>query len=174
MYTVQAKELLTELAMVESEISRLEGQITQLRLGLKHEQEMTKEAKSKQWQLGNLNNLQSYSTNNLSSSPVKKGGNDQKMAFETKALHFISKAIKGDYNLSDFRTTEKMGNLTFFSDQKENHFHEESKFPRKSGMLKPAASPLRDPRHPTPKVSLNFIFLVHQSNFCHSYQTFYW
>ncbi|XP_044479422.1 uncharacterized protein LOC123206316 isoform X1 [Mangifera indica] len=147
----KVKELLTELAMVESEISRLEGQITQLRLGLKHEQEMTKEAKSKQWQLGNLNNLQPYSTNNLSSSPMNKDGNDQKMAFETKALHFISKAIKGDYNLSDFRTTEKMGNLTFFSDQKENHFHEESKFPRKSGMLKPAASPLRDPRHPTPK-----------------------
>lgn len=91
MYTVQAKELLTELAMVESEISRLEGQITQLRLGLKHEQEMTKEAKSKQWQLGNLNNLQPYSTNNLSSSPMNKDGNDQKMAFETKALHFIDR-----------------------------------------------------------------------------------
>ncbi|KAJ0021705.1 hypothetical protein Pint_32117 [Pistacia integerrima] len=153
----KAKELLAELAMVESEITRLEGQITQLRLGLKHEQEMTKEAKSKQWQCGNLNNLQPYSTNmnNNSSSPMNKDGNDQKMAFETKALHFISKAIKGDYNLSDFRTNEKMGNLTFFGDQKENHFHEEAKFqdkfPRKSGLLKPAASPLRDPRHPTPR-----------------------
>ncbi|KAH9660659.1 hypothetical protein KPL70_024273 [Citrus sinensis] len=155
----KVKELLAELALVEGEIKRLEGQISQLQLGLKHEQEVTKETKSKQWQLGSLGNLQGHSTYmaNISSPLINKVGNE-KVAFETKALHFISKAIKGDYNLSDFSVNEKkMGNSkVVFVDQKENQFQQqqEVKFqdrvPRKSGMIKPA-SPLRDPRHPTPK-----------------------
>ncbi|KAK1586909.1 hypothetical protein Q3G72_007432 [Acer saccharum] len=163
----KAKELLAELAMVEGEIARLEGQISQLQLGLKHEQDVTKETKSKQWQTGNLmsnlNQGQSMKTptmiNNYSNLLNKGGNNNEKMAFETKALHFISKAIKGDYNLSDFSTgnDQKIGNTTIFADQKENHFHQEEikfqdfKVPRRSGMLIKSPSPLRDPRQPSPK-----------------------
>ncbi|KAK4856365.1 hypothetical protein QYF36_016736 [Acer negundo] len=163
----KAKELLAELAMVEGEIARLEGQISQLQLGLKHEQDVTKETKSKQWQAGNLmSNLnQGHSTKtttmitNYSNLLNKGGNNNEKMAFETKALHFISKAIKGDYNLSDFSTgnDQKIGNTTIFTDQKENHFHQEEikfqdfKVPRRSGMLIKSPSPLRDPRQPSPK-----------------------
>ncbi|KAK3205957.1 hypothetical protein Dsin_020003 [Dipteronia sinensis] len=164
----KAKELLAELAMVEGEIARLEGQISQLQLGLKHEQEVIKETKSKQWQAGNLmSNLnQGHSTKttamitNYSNLLNKGGNNNEKMAFETKALHFISKAIKGDYNLSDFSTGNDqkiIGNTTIFTDQKENHFHQEElkfqdfKAPRRNGMPIKPPSPLRDPRQPSPK-----------------------
>ncbi|XWS74314.1 hypothetical protein CRYUN_Cryun02cG0204300 [Craigia yunnanensis] len=149
------KELLAELAMVEGEIARLENQISQLQLGLNQEQEVTKETKSKQWQPGSLMcNLQGLPSSTSNQYPVKQGG-QEKMAFETKALHFISKAIKGDYTLSDFMSlNERMGNSRVLSDQKENQYQGEVKFqeriPRKSGLLK-APSPLRDPRHPSPK-----------------------
>ncbi|KAH7561006.1 hypothetical protein JRO89_XS10G0157800 [Xanthoceras sorbifolium] len=162
---VQVKELLAELAMVEGEITRLEGQISQLQLGLKNEQEVTKETKSKQWQVGNLSNLnQGHPTSTMITNPnliVNRAGNE-KMAFETKALHFISKAIKGDYNLSATSTTvmnERIGNSAAFADQKENQFHHDQdikfqdfKVPRRSssGILKPP-SPFRDPRQPSPK-----------------------
>ncbi|KAG5238054.1 hypothetical protein OIU78_007767 [Salix suchowensis] len=147
------KELLAELVMVEGEIARLEGQISQLQLGLKHEEEVIPEdAKSKQLKpAGNPSKLQGFYT--ACPSPFIIKGVQDKMAFETKALHFISKAIKGDYNLNDFNPNEKIGASRVFSDQKENHFHEEvkpqDKVPKKSGILK-APSPLRDPRHPSP------------------------
>lgn len=90
-------------------------------------------------------------------SPLNRSIIQEKMAFETKALHFISKAIKGDYNLNDFTVSDKMGSSRLFPDLKEYQFNEEVKFqerlPRKSGMLK-SPSPLRDPRHPSPKVCL--------------------
>ncbi|XWS53308.1 hypothetical protein CRYUN_Cryun11dG0145900 [Craigia yunnanensis] len=148
------KELLAELAMVEGEIARLESQISQLQLGLKQEQEVTKETKLKQWQHGSLmSNLQGLPSSTSNQNPIKQGG-QEKMTFETKALHFISKAIKGDYTLSDFSLNERMGNSRVLSDQKENQYQGEVKFqeriPRKSGLLK-APSPLRDPRHPSPK-----------------------
>jgi hypothetical protein len=146
---------LAELAMVEGEISRLEAEISQLQNSLKHEQQVTKESQSKQWQHGTLLQYPSVLTTNP--APINKGGNEM-MAYETKALHFISKAIKGDYNLNDFGSTvadRKLGNSRGFDDQKENHVREaaifQDKVPRKSGMLKPS-SPLRDPRHPSPKV----------------------
>ena len=149
------KELLAELAMVEGEIARLESQISQLQLGLKQEQEVTKETKSKQWPPGSLIcNLQGLPSSTYNQNPIKQGG-QEKMTFETKALHFISKAIKGDYTLSDFSLNERMGNSRVLSDQKENQYQGEVKFqeriPRKSGLLK-EPSPLRDPRHPSPKV----------------------
>ncbi|XP_022753874.1 uncharacterized protein LOC111302201 [Durio zibethinus] len=148
------KEILAELAMVEGEIARLENQISQLQLGLKQEQEVTKETKSKQSQPGSLmSKLQGLPSRTSNQSPIKQGG-QEKMAFETKALHFISKAIKGDYTLSDFSLNDRMGNSRVLSDQKENQYQGEIKFqeriPRKSGLLK-APSPLRDPRHPSPK-----------------------
>ncbi|XP_039041803.1 uncharacterized protein LOC120180556 [Hibiscus syriacus] len=144
----KTKELLAELAMVEGEIARLEAQISQLQLSLKQEKELTKETRSKQWQPGSL---MSYLQGNP--SPIKQGG-QEKVVFDTKALHFVSKAIKGDYTLSDFNLNERMDSR-LLSDQKENQFQGEVKFqdrvPRKSSLLK-AASPLRDPRHPSPKI----------------------
>ncbi|KAJ4822299.1 hypothetical protein Tsubulata_006411 [Turnera subulata] len=149
----KAKELLAELAMVDSEIARLEGQISQLQDGLKQEQEITKGIKSKQWQPASVTTLQAHLSHSVNPSPMHRGV-PEKIAFDTKALHFISKAIKGDYNLNDYSLNEKMGVPGVISDQKENHFHEETKFqnrvPKKSGMLR-SPSPFRDPRHPSPK-----------------------
>lgn len=150
------KELLAELAMVEGEITRLESQIRHLQTDLDREKEMTRDSKSKQWKSGTLDNPHHLSSSALlppNPNPTIKGFSEKK-TFESKALHFISKAIKGDYNLSDFSIHEKLKNSRGFPDQKENHFHEvgfQERLTRKSGMLKPA-SPLRDPRHKTPKV----------------------
>ncbi|XP_050218109.1 uncharacterized protein LOC126668919 [Mercurialis annua] len=157
----KAKELLAELAMVESEIIRLESQISHLKQGLKREQELTKDTKSKQNQLKNSANYvqtQLWSNAPLTMpSPLHRSG-QEKMGFESKALHFISKAIKGDYNNNgngnDF-TLDQIGSSRIeFSDQKQNQFQEVSNFqdrvPRKSGLLK-SPSPMRDPRHPSPK-----------------------
>ncbi|KAA8550359.1 hypothetical protein F0562_002043 [Nyssa sinensis] len=152
------KELLAELAMVEDEITRLESQISQLQTDLNNEKEVTKESKSKQWQHGSLSNP--YSLLSPNPNPTKKGGvgANERMTFETKALHFISKAIKGDYDLNDFSINERLRNSRAFFDQKENHLHNmvgfQERVSRKSGMLKPS-SPLREPRHPTPKKERN-------------------
>ncbi|XP_012572788.2 uncharacterized protein [Cicer arietinum] len=156
------RELLTELVMVEGEIARLESQISQLQAGLKREQEVTKESKSKTWNQGNLMSNSNY--NYLSNSTITNPSNSvqrssssvhERMAFETKALHFISKAIKGDYNLNDFSLNEKTGFSKNSVEQKENSFQEDVKFheriSRKNGALKPP-SPMRDPRHPSPKL----------------------
>ncbi|KAJ7947843.1 Ternary complex factor MIP1, leucine-zipper [Quillaja saponaria] len=149
------KELLAELAMVEGEIARLESQIVQLQAGLNHEKEVTKEPKSKIWSSGTLSNSfgQLLTATNPSPSPINRSFNEG-MAFETKALHFISKAIKGDYKLNDFSLNDKSISTRPFADQKENNFHEDVKiqdrFPRKRGIQKPS-SPLRDTRHPSPK-----------------------
>ncbi|MBA0788645.1 hypothetical protein Gotri_000024 [Gossypium trilobum] len=141
--------------MVEGEIARLESQISQLRLDLKQEKEATK---AKQWQPGSLMSyLQGHPSTTSNPNPIKQGG-QEKVVFETKALHFISKAIKGDYTLSDFSLNERMDSR-LLSEQKENQFQGEVKFqervPRKSSLLK-AASPLRDPRHPSPKSNQNW------------------
>ncbi|KAF5727461.1 hypothetical protein HS088_TW22G01154 [Tripterygium wilfordii] len=158
----KAKELLAELAMVEGEIARLESQISQLRLGLKHEQEATKQTKSRvQWQPATpSNNIHGISSSNTmtNSNPINNAAGHEKLAFETRALYFISKAINGDFSSNqDFTLAEKRRNSRLFTDQKENHVqiqHEEPKFqdriPKKSGILK-SSSPFRDPRHPTPK-----------------------
>ncbi|KAG4974418.1 hypothetical protein JHK87_031239 [Glycine soja] len=149
------RELLGELVMVEGEIARLESQISELQADLKHEQEITKESKPKTWNQGNLSN----SNNHLSTSPVPnpspiRRNVQERMAFETKALHFISKAIKGDYNLNDFSYNDKTGFVKTSVEPKESKFQEDVKFheklPRKNGMVKPP-SPMRDPRHPSPK-----------------------
>jgi len=154
------KELLAELAMVEDEIARLEGQISRLQANLKHEEEATKEAKSRQTKIpefpSNPHPASGYPSYTPSQSPLNRVV-PERMTFETKALHFISKAIKGDYNLKDFTLTEKTGNSRQFSDQKENHFLEDAEFHdrllRKNRMLKPTL-PLQDLRHPTPMVKL--------------------
>ncbi|KAI3799368.1 hypothetical protein L1987_34662 [Smallanthus sonchifolius] len=139
------KELLTELAMVENEITRLESQISHLQTDLNKEKQVTRESKTKQGQI----------LDTPLWLPKNKGYGD-KLSFETKALHFITKAIKGDYSLRDFNSREKSRtkNVTFV-DQKENQDNDEElgvcdRTPRRTGILKPA-SPARDTRHITPK-----------------------
>ncbi|XP_030961617.1 uncharacterized protein LOC115982968 isoform X3 [Quercus lobata] len=116
------KQLLAELAMVEGEILRLEGQISELQKSLKLEHEVTKESKSKQWKHGTLSNRvgrSSPTTNTNHINKVEKLGNSRGFADQKENL--LHEAVK-------------------FQD----------KIPRKSGMLKPS-SPLREPRHPSPK-----------------------
>ncbi|XP_062082153.1 uncharacterized protein LOC133788616 isoform X2 [Humulus lupulus] len=152
------KELLTELTMVEGEIARLESQINQLKLGLQHEQEAKKESKSKQWRYGSPIRSVVNPSSFTFPSPMHNGVHNDRIGYETKTLHFISKAIKGDYNLNnDFSLNDKRGNMRGFGDQKENYFHEEKsqeRVPKKSGMVKPA-SPMRDIRNPSPKPTRN-------------------
>ncbi|CAI9105022.1 OLC1v1003850C1 [Oldenlandia corymbosa var. corymbosa] len=150
------KELLAELAMVENEITRLESQISQLKadqLKLQKDQPPPPPKTS----------LNSY--HGSISSPLPNGSKEipkeKKVAFETKALHFISKAIKGDYNLSDFSISEKVlkpkVSSSSSTNQKKDPIIEEEYFPvnksnttiKKSGMLKPS-SPMREPRYSTP------------------------
>ncbi|XP_009619995.1 uncharacterized protein [Nicotiana tomentosiformis] len=164
------KELLAELAMVENEIAKLESQISQLQCDVNKEKEIniTEKAKSKQF-VPKLKQSQQHgiinSSHNISSLPPNpnkfKGLNDQKLPFETKALHFISKAIKGDYGLNDFRINEKimMKSKVNITDQEENQLHQEvrtfgERISRKSGMIK-TPSPLREPRNPTPRRERN-------------------
>lgn len=152
--------------MVESEIARLEGQISEIKLGLKHEQEANKESEYKKWLYGIPSSPNIGHSSNIATSPnpVNNFGVHERIAFETKALHFINKAIKGDYNLNDFGVNDRNVDLNGFGNRKENYFHEEikrqDKVSRKNGMLKPP-SPLRDPRHPSPRVWFSFFNLYH-------------
>ncbi|XP_060169491.1 uncharacterized protein LOC132600386 [Lycium barbarum] len=166
------KELLTELSMVESEIAKLEGQISQIQCDVNKEKEMnnTDQANKSNQGLNNKMKIQWQQQHNVSSSlppnPNKfKGLNDQKVPFETKALHFISKAIKGDYGLNDFRINNEkfiqpMKSSNVIADQEgENQFHQQvrtfgERISRKSGMIK-TPSPLREPRNPTPRRERN-------------------
>ncbi|XP_027085608.1 uncharacterized protein [Coffea arabica] len=151
------KELLAELAMVENEITRLESQISQLQAEVKLEKEATAESKSKQLRQPPPSQNMNPDLDHFPSHP-EEGNKEllkEKVSFETKALHFISKAIKGDYNLNDFSISDKALNSRILSDQKENQFQEQSdahrnKGGKKSGMLIPA-SPMREPRQPTPR-----------------------
>ncbi|KAJ9540475.1 hypothetical protein OSB04_026981 [Centaurea solstitialis] len=157
------KELLTELAMVENEITRLESQISHLQTDLDKEKEATRnQYKPKQGQIRQFPNASLASATTPLMVPKPRGYGD-KLSFETKALHFISKAIKGDYSLRDFNLNEKAKTKNVsFSDQKENHENDEelpigvrSRTPRKTGILKPP-SPARDTRHViTPKRERN-------------------
>ncbi|KAM6578916.1 hypothetical protein CsatB_030753 [Cannabis sativa] len=166
----KTKELLTELAMVEGEISRLESQINQLKLGVvQHEQEVAtknKESKSKQWRFGSpirsVVNPSSSSSSFTFPSPMHNSNNNTNNinGVETKTLHFISKAIKGDYynnnnlnnnNNNDFSLNPKRGNM------KENNYFHEEKVPRKSGVMLKPSSPMRDIRNPSPKPMRNFV-----------------
>ncbi|KAL7153908.1 hypothetical protein ABFS83_04G199100 [Erythranthe nasuta] len=143
------KEILAELAMVENEITRLESQIKHLRDEMQHEKE-------------SYNNYKEYSSPlPPNSSTVKNRKNpNENVTFETKALHFISKAIKGDYHLSDFNNTnDNSNNGLLFSNQKENKFQESrgifrEKVSKRNGILK-NPSPLREPRHLTPRRDRN-------------------
>ncbi|KAG9133503.1 hypothetical protein Leryth_026493 [Lithospermum erythrorhizon] len=161
----KVKEILSELVMVENEITRLENQISNLQTDITQEKELTKEfSKSKHDRnfdpprvATSLPPLPKHANKGLNgkTSPEKR---NQKVDFEpSKGLLFISKAIKGDYNLSDFKISDKQINSNAFSDLKENQFHEHivnfrEKNLKKSALLK-SSSPLRDARRPTPAPS---------------------
>ncbi|KAL1542712.1 hypothetical protein AAHA92_19766 [Salvia divinorum] len=115
------KETLAELAMVENEITRLESQIKQLQHQVKREKEDNIERKYKEW-----GRAAPPKPHHEPPPHPSKRPNDHKAAFETKALHFINKAINGDYH----------------SKAPPN--------PRRSALLK-HPSPLRETRNPTPR-----------------------
>lgn len=146
-------ELLDELAMVEKEIHRLENQINELKSEAKHEKQVEMDSSLQEWELANLRNMQQESPDPCN---ISKRANE-KATFEMKALHFITKAIKGDYKLSDFSLTDKALNSKRFSPHKENVFHDHRGVSAsKRGAILRRPSPLRDhhPRHLTPKVYL--------------------
>ncbi|KAF3565484.1 hypothetical protein DY000_02018156 [Brassica cretica] len=141
------KELITELSLVEGEISRLEIQISHLQINLKQEQDetlrqATTSSSRRAWQANesyNNDDIASHQTPELPKDPnfpppspmVNKGmmkneNNNTKSStshhqenatFETRTLHFINKAIKGDYTTQSFhKSNEKVGLV-----EKENH-----------------------------------------------------
>ncbi|KAK6144378.1 hypothetical protein DH2020_021198 [Rehmannia glutinosa] len=139
-------ELLSELAMVENEITQLESQINRLKAEARHENEVHMESKSKKWERKTLkNHHESY---NISTRF------NERAVFEIKALHFISKAMNGDHKLSDLSIDDKAKNSRMFSCPKENTYHDrgetfQEKILKSNGTMK-SPSPLREPRHPTP------------------------
>ncbi|XP_042047105.1 uncharacterized protein LOC121792992 isoform X2 [Salvia splendens] len=115
----KTKETLAELAMVENEITRLESQIKHLQHLVKREKEDNIDKKYKEWgRAGPPKPLHDH---------PNKRTNDHKPAFDTKALHFINKAINGDFHNSKAPPN-----------------------PRRAALLK-HPSPLREPRNPTPR-----------------------
>ncbi|CAL9244400.1 unnamed protein product [Arabidopsis halleri] len=176
------KELITELSIVEGEISRLEIQISHLQINLKQEQDETlKQATTsssrRAWQTSesyNDDNITSYQAPTLPKYPklpppspmvnkaMMKSENSntrsttshhqENATFGTKTLHFINKAIKGDYAVESFRkSNEKVGTI-----EKENHrsVQHESKLQENMKMKKirtmKSPSPLREPRYSSP------------------------
>ncbi|XP_057526822.1 uncharacterized protein LOC130805974 isoform X1 [Amaranthus tricolor] len=148
------KELLAELVMIEDEIDGLETQIDQLRKDVKIEHESSKDIKLKQ-------SLQLQSTRLVKTNQTRnnnKNNNDNRVGYETRALHFISKAINGGYGLNDFTINEKNtaspiireGNLSPYIQQPKQSGVHDQRVSKKSGSLKPSASPLRTFRDPTP------------------------
>lgn len=81
---MKVKELLVELREVDDEISRLERQISQLQADLSDEKAVNRELKSR-----NQSQQGSVTSNGQRVRP-----------FEAKALHFISKAMKGDFTVN--------------------------------------------------------------------------
>lgn len=162
------KDLLSELVIVEDEIVGLETQIDQLRQDVRNEKEASKELKAKQ--SSQLRN----NTSSMTRLNHQQQNNDQKMGFETRALHFISKAING-YSLTDFTINEKNvesrtavgggGNLSPYIQHAKQSGVQDQRSIKRSGILKPSASPLRTFRDPTPfKVIFNFIYTYFMSS----------
>ncbi|KAI3874454.1 hypothetical protein MKX03_004784 [Papaver bracteatum] len=158
----QTKELLTELAMVEDEIAKLEGAVRNLENGASHEKKISKElSKSKEWQQGNLMKNIKFDLQSPQQNP--KLTNNQwayeRMPFEAKALHFISKAIKGDDKLDELNVRERVGTISATrTDKKENSGNDQEigllhdkATSAKSGMQRLSLSPMRPLRNQTSK-----------------------
>ncbi|XP_006280106.2 uncharacterized protein LOC17875702 [Capsella rubella] len=179
------KELITELSIVEGEISRLEVQISHLQINLKQEQDETlKQATTsssrRAWQTSESYDDDSISpyqapilpklypklpppspmvnkammkseNNNNNNTKVTTSHHQENATFGTKTLHFINKAIKGDYD-SFHKSNEKVGIV-----EKENHrsvHQHENKLQESRNMKKvrtmKSPSPLREPRYASP------------------------
>ncbi|GAB2275162.1 hypothetical protein Dimus_009925 [Dionaea muscipula] len=147
------KELLAELAMVDDEIVQLESQIQELQLSdVKQEQEViTRESKSKLQAAGNSDPA------SAAYSPAVTKTKSERIRFDTKALHFINKAINGNYHLRLSGSINGKG-----WQQENNRLDQQNELAglresrrlllQRSGTLNPAASPSRDIKHiPTPK-----------------------
>ncbi|CAA7050408.1 unnamed protein product [Microthlaspi erraticum] len=179
------KELITELSIVEGEISRLEIQISHLQINLKQEQDETVRQAStsssrRTWQASESYNndninlhqapiLPKYPTLPPPSPMVTKGmmkheNNNTKSStshhhqenttFETKTMHFINKAIKGDYAMESFhKPNEKVGIVEKKDNrsvQQENKLQENINMKKMTRTMK-SPSPLREPRYSSPK-----------------------
>ncbi|RID41464.1 hypothetical protein BRARA_J01424 [Brassica rapa] len=173
------KELITELSLVEGEISRLEIQISHLQINLKQEQDetlrqATTSSSRRAWQANESYNNDDITThqtpelpkypnfpppspivnkgmmkneNNNSRSPTSH--HQENATFETRTLHFINKAIKGDYTTQSFhKSNEKVGLV-----EKENHRSklQENTNTKKVIRTMKSPSPLREPRYSSPK-----------------------
>ncbi|XP_073157802.1 uncharacterized protein [Henckelia pumila] len=162
---LKMKELLAELAMVENEITRLEDQIDQLQDEVKQAKKFNLEPKLNELERGILKNLHESLPVPQDSDVVR--GCNKKVTFDTKALHFISKAIKGDYDhkRSDFGIFDdkKSMNSKGFIGSKDNNINLnnggifQGKEPKRSstvGSIK-SPSPLKEPRNPTPRKDRN-------------------
>ncbi|XP_073286665.1 uncharacterized protein [Primulina huaijiensis] len=160
---LKMKELLAELAMVENEITRLESQINQLQDEVKHERKLNLESKFKNEPgRGILKSFHEPLPVPQDSDVVQ--GCNKKVTFDTKALHFISKAIKGDYhNMSDFGIFDdkKSMNSKGFISSKDNILNNgagnfQGKEPKRSTVgSNKFPSPLKEPRNPTPRKDRN-------------------
>ncbi|CAH8376884.1 unnamed protein product [Eruca vesicaria subsp. sativa] len=173
------KELITELSLVEGEISKLEIQISHLQINLKQEQDetlrhATTSSSRKAWQACesyNNDDITSHQAQELPKHPnfpppgpmvnkcmMKNENNNTKSAsshhqenatFETRTLHFINKAIKGDYPTESFhKSNEKVGLV-----EKDNHRSklQENTNTKKMIRTMKSPSPLREPKYSSPK-----------------------
>lgn len=153
------KELLSELVIVEDEIVGLETQIEHLRKDVKTEQQASKQVKSTQ--LRSNTSMAKYNQQRGNNNNIDQ----QRVGYETRALHFISKAINGDYSLNDFTINENDigspiggGNLSPYiqpSAAKQNGLQDHRMSKRNGVLNKPSASPLRSFRDPTPFKVIN-------------------
>ena len=180
---MQMKELITELSIVEGEISRLEVQISHLQINLKEEQDetlrqATTSSSRRTWQASESDNNDNITSHQalpnypnfpppspmVNTCMMKNGNNNTKSStshhqenatFETKTLHFINKAIKGDYVTQSFhKTNEKVGLVKKEnprSVQQENKLQENTNMKKMLRRMK-SPSPLREPRYSSPKV----------------------
>ncbi|XP_009131904.1 uncharacterized protein LOC103856546 isoform X1 [Brassica rapa] len=184
------KELITELSIVEGEISRLEVQISHLQINLKEEQDetlrqATTSSSRRTWQASESDNNDSITSHQAlpkySNLPppspmvdqcmMKNGNNNTKSStnhrqenatFETKTLHFINKAIKGDYVTQSFhKSNEKVGLVKKEnprSVQQENKLQENTNMKKMLRRMK-SPSPLREPRYSSPKTNKDRVAL---------------
>ncbi|XP_068640913.1 uncharacterized protein [Aristolochia californica] len=133
------KELLAELVLVESEIARLEGEISNLQKGVESAQVVSEAPSSKQYQMSRLNKVSSSEQSTIPPrhpTPRPQSGH-LRQAFEARAMYFINQAIKGDYTMNGFTKNNKNANST---DQRKNNQERPlstQKFPPKPYKSKP-------------------------------------
>ncbi|KAL9677267.1 hypothetical protein QQ045_005495 [Rhodiola kirilowii] len=127
----KVKELLVELGEVDDEIARLERQVSTLQADLTLDQAVNRDLKSR-------NRLQQQQQQQQQESVSV---NPQRVSFEAKTLHFISKAMKGDFTVNnDF--TPLNGQVNVGTNEENGS----------KAWLKPQVSPLKSPRlNLTPK-----------------------